>query len=361
MYILRLCLSMLFLSSVLAFAVPPHVNYQGYLTDDAGNSLDTTVSMTFTIYDGPDESAFALWTENHAGVTIVDGIFSVLLEGLSPNFFTGNNRWLGVAVGADTEMSPRHPLSSVPYAYRVGTIDGAAGGDITGDVAISGKCNIGTGNTNTGTQAFVTGTNNFADGNYSVVGGGFLNGTVGAYASVGGGHSNRAIAYISTVGGGFSNVAFDSCAGVAGGAWNGASGPYSFIGGGGGPSSGFGNAASGRQSVVAGGAANHAMESFATVGGGFDCNARDTASTVAGGYSNHAVDLNSSIGGGRNNECSGDNAHIGGWPFQQHERNLRYSQRRLSKQRLCGIYRHRRRLSKLGNCSRRNRCGRILQ
>jgi len=35
-----------------AVAIPQLINYQGKLTDAAGNPLNTTVDMTFNIYDG---------------------------------------------------------------------------------------------------------------------------------------------------------------------------------------------------------------------------------------------------------------------------------------------------------------------
>ena len=52
--------------------------------------------------------------------------------------------WLGTTVGADAEMTPRTRIVSVGYSYRVGTVDGARGGAILGDVIVTGKANIGT-------------------------------------------------------------------------------------------------------------------------------------------------------------------------------------------------------------------------
>jgi hypothetical protein len=43
----------LFLSAVCLAAVPAYVNYQGYLTRANGTALETTVAITFTLYDAP--------------------------------------------------------------------------------------------------------------------------------------------------------------------------------------------------------------------------------------------------------------------------------------------------------------------
>ena len=104
-------------------AVPEMIHYQGVLADDAGNPLDTTVSMTFSIYDDFTDGT-ALWTEIHGSVTTLGGLFNVLLS-IPSSYFDGSDRWLGLTVGADPEMTPRQRMASVAYAYRSGYAEDA--------------------------------------------------------------------------------------------------------------------------------------------------------------------------------------------------------------------------------------------
>ncbi|MBL0061281.1 MAG: hypothetical protein IPP40_07300 [bacterium] len=50
--------------AIAAFAaVPQLINYQGSLTTSTGTPLDTTVSMTFHLYDGSGGEAELLWVK----------------------------------------------------------------------------------------------------------------------------------------------------------------------------------------------------------------------------------------------------------------------------------------------------------
>jgi hypothetical protein len=202
--LLLACIAALFVSAASVMAAVPHmINYQGYLTDPQGEPLDTTVAMTFAFYDAATLGT-QLWIESQPSMTVQGGLFNALLGSVSAipdSAFADTNVWLGITVGGDSEMSPRTRVVSVAYAYRVGTVDGANGG------TISGKVNIGSGNTNTGTYAFVAGLDNNADGNYSSVGGGQLNSATGNYASVGGGIGDYANGNYATVPGGNNNLA----------------------------------------------------------------------------------------------------------------------------------------------------------
>ncbi len=120
-------------------AVPHEVNYQGRLTDSEGGPLDTTVSITFTLYNVPSGGT-VFWSETHA-VDVVDGLFEVTL-GLYEEKFDTEQKWLGIQVGDNPEITPRTRFQSVPYAFRVETIDGAEGGTVLGDVYIEGDVNI---------------------------------------------------------------------------------------------------------------------------------------------------------------------------------------------------------------------------
>jgi|GEM_PF-3195967 len=134
--------------AVIALSIPAHgavpalINYQGRLTRASGTPLDTTVAITFTIYDSNGRN---LWAETHSSVTAVGGTFSVLLGSFNPiqaSVFADTSRWLGIRVGTSAEMSPRVRLISVPYSFRVGTVDSASGGTIKGDLVVSGEVSI---------------------------------------------------------------------------------------------------------------------------------------------------------------------------------------------------------------------------
>ncbi len=63
-----------------AMAVTPHkITYQGRLTDDVGVPINTSVDMTFRIYE-TDVSGTPLWEQLHISVLVQDGLFSAILS-----------------------------------------------------------------------------------------------------------------------------------------------------------------------------------------------------------------------------------------------------------------------------------------
>jgi hypothetical protein len=119
--------------------VPAMINYQGRLTDSGGAPLTGAFPMTFSIYDEAT-GGVALWTETHTSVNAVDGLFSVILGSsgspLPDSVFAAAERYLGVTIGTDSELSPRTRLVASCYAHRVSSIDGAEAGILTGIVEI---------------------------------------------------------------------------------------------------------------------------------------------------------------------------------------------------------------------------------
>jgi len=95
--------------------IPGTVSFQGLLTDTGGLPLDTTVSIMFTLYDTTDA---ALWMETHPSVDVVAGVYNVRLGSLSQlkQIPFDQPYELGIKVGDDSEMNPRVPFDSVPYA-----------------------------------------------------------------------------------------------------------------------------------------------------------------------------------------------------------------------------------------------------
>jgi hypothetical protein len=270
---------------------PNLMHYQGHLTDEEGQPLDTTIAMIFTIYDD-STGGVVWWSETQDSVMVADGLFHVLLgsvNAITDTVFLNAGRWLGITIGLDPEISPRTELVTVPWAFRVATVDGASGGminsgmevlgnvdaggfsiggvplgtssdsywsqidsnifynlgnvgigttspaerlDVEGNIIATGTATIGPDNTNTGTYCFVAGSSNSASDLYSTVGGGNENTASGNGGTVSGGRLN--IASVSaTVGGGISNEAQGVWSTVGGGANNWATGEYSTVGGGG--------------------------------------------------------------------------------------------------------------------------------
>ncbi|HEW97992.1 MAG: hypothetical protein DRR00_28245, partial [Candidatus Parabeggiatoa sp. nov. 3] len=107
-----------FISS-LAYAVPTTTNYQGYLENTDSEPLNATVNMTFALY-ATAQGGNALWTETHQQVKVTHGVFSLILGNTTPfdeNSLDGE-RYFGVTVGSDPEMTPRQQLTSAFYAIR---------------------------------------------------------------------------------------------------------------------------------------------------------------------------------------------------------------------------------------------------
>jgi len=125
--------------------VPKMINYQGRLTDSAGTAMDTTVSMEFAIYDD-STSEVSQWSETQVSVAVTDGFFNVLIGSIEPldaSLFEDSLCYLGISVGNDPEIEPRTRLISVPYSFRVSTVDGATGGTIIGDLNITDRAAVG--------------------------------------------------------------------------------------------------------------------------------------------------------------------------------------------------------------------------
>lgn len=266
-------------------AVPTLINYQGRLADGDGAPLDTTVAMTFGVYDAASGGAL-LWNETQAAVSVTDGLFHVLLgsvNAIPDSLFAGATRYLGITVGGDPQLDPRTRLVSSPFAFRVGSVDGATGGHL------DGKLSVGANTTNAGSSAFAAGESNTASGDYSTVSGGRNNRARGAYSTVGGGgnsavaDSNSATGSYSTIGGGWRHLA---------------SGIFSTIGG------GDDQTASGVSSTVGGGADNGAVADFATVAGGMFNTASASHASIGGGETNSASGAWATVPGGRDNSAA---------------------------------------------------------
>jgi hypothetical protein len=121
---LGVVLALSLIAGILAFAeVPNLITYQGRLTDDAGLPVvDNTYVLIFCIYD-IDVGGVPLWIDT-IDATTSNGLFTTLLgseQPLSPTVFDGATRFLGITIMGETEMLPRTPIVSVPYAMVAGS------------------------------------------------------------------------------------------------------------------------------------------------------------------------------------------------------------------------------------------------
>ena len=92
------------------------INYQGRLTDSAGEPLSGSYTMTFRLYEVASGGS-VLDTDTHS-VVVTDGLFNTEID-FDPEYFDGKGLWLGITVGIDSEMSPRQELRPVPYALSL--------------------------------------------------------------------------------------------------------------------------------------------------------------------------------------------------------------------------------------------------
>lgn len=113
--------------AVLLFAAQSKdiISYQGRLTEPSGLPVDGQVSITFSIYDG-DTAVTPLWTETQT-VNVNGGIYHVKLgevTSIPDDLFNGAERYLGIKVESDPEMTPRTKITSVGYSFNAKRIQG---------------------------------------------------------------------------------------------------------------------------------------------------------------------------------------------------------------------------------------------
>lgn len=109
-----------------AVILPLRIPFQSKLIDPATNNpKNGTFSMQFKLYNAPTGGT-ALFTETQS-VLVTNGVFAVQIGTVSlltPDLFSGASAYLGVTVGADSEMTPRQPLSMSPYAFTAAQLVG---------------------------------------------------------------------------------------------------------------------------------------------------------------------------------------------------------------------------------------------
>jgi hypothetical protein len=105
--------------------IPTFISYQGLVTDSLGNPLVGEHSVVLNIYD-TDSSPSPLWSSGTLSGTLTDGLFSVPLGPIPADVFTsGSQRYLGITIDSDEELTPRVEIEAVPYAFLAQIADTA--------------------------------------------------------------------------------------------------------------------------------------------------------------------------------------------------------------------------------------------
>jgi hypothetical protein len=101
---------------------PGLISYQGALTDSGSVSLNTIVSVTFSLYTD-STGGTQVWTETQPLIEVNDGRFNVLLgrvNAIPDTVFQDPERWLGIRVESDSGLESRQRMAvemSIPIRF----------------------------------------------------------------------------------------------------------------------------------------------------------------------------------------------------------------------------------------------------
>ncbi len=108
--------------------------YQGSLIDGA-SPANGIYAVQFTLFDAASGGNAVAGPITHSPVSVTNGLFTTTLD-FGSGVFTGDARWLGIAVKTNgaatfTALTPRQPLTPAPYALfaaNTATLGGQAPG-----------------------------------------------------------------------------------------------------------------------------------------------------------------------------------------------------------------------------------------
>jgi trimeric autotransporter adhesin len=119
--------TLVFTSIIFSQDFPTTINYQGILKDAAGNIVENgNYDITFNLYN-IESGGSSLWNETQT-INVTNGIINAKLGSANPysSLIFAEARWLGMTVGAETELTPRIALTSVPYSfYTMNVLNGS--------------------------------------------------------------------------------------------------------------------------------------------------------------------------------------------------------------------------------------------
>lgn len=121
-------------------AQPAQVPVQGNLTNASGAAIDGALPITFRLYNVATGGA-PIHVETLPAVQVDEGRFTAWLGSAVPldlGIFSGAVVYVGISVAGGTEMTPRLPVGTTPYAAyagRAGTVPWAGVTGIPADIA----------------------------------------------------------------------------------------------------------------------------------------------------------------------------------------------------------------------------------
>ncbi len=118
----------------LTAGVPIVISHQGRLLDASDAPLSGSYTIVYSIYDAP-VGGTQLWLEDHVGVQVTDGLFTVQLGTsvpLTADIFAGSGgggggtagRYLQVQISGQPAIMPRTQLLSSPYSVASSRLSG---------------------------------------------------------------------------------------------------------------------------------------------------------------------------------------------------------------------------------------------
>ncbi len=141
-----------------ANAVPMVLSHQGRLLDASDAPISGTFTIIYSIHDAP-VGGVQLWTEDHVGVVVTDGLFSVELGSTVPltaDIVAGSGgggggggslRYLQVQLSGQPPIMPRTQLVSTPYSLATERVSGdfqtRPGLIVIGDTALGKSATFG--------------------------------------------------------------------------------------------------------------------------------------------------------------------------------------------------------------------------
>jgi hypothetical protein len=113
-----------------------YIPIQGRLTDAQGNPLDGNFNLRFSLYEAISGGS-AVCSDTIFDLPVKQGLFNTYMNMGGCTELDGRQLYLGVQVGSDPEMTPRHPIDNVPSAWTLrpgAEINGAVDADAVLDI-----------------------------------------------------------------------------------------------------------------------------------------------------------------------------------------------------------------------------------
>ncbi|HVG61644.1 MAG TPA: hypothetical protein VNA24_23995 [Hyalangium sp.] len=117
---LTVAVSGLFALPARAVDLPRQITFQGRLMRADGSPETAPQDLRFALY-ATSTGGVSLWEESRPGTPVTNGYYSVVLGSSQPlpaSVLNGQALYLGVSLAGQSELTPRLPLVSVPYALR---------------------------------------------------------------------------------------------------------------------------------------------------------------------------------------------------------------------------------------------------